>query len=81
MPEQHRDQKLLYYVAQFQPPAHTRVCQERLVMTDKQNCSVIGRETSLNSLDRVDIQMVGRLVENKKRGWLRSAQHTREAGA
>ncbi len=50
-------------------------------MADDDECAVIGEQPSFNRLDGVDIQMVGRLVENEQRWGIGTAECAGKAGA
>jgi hypothetical protein len=43
-------------------------------MADNQQRAVIGLQTRLDGRDGIDIEMVGRFVENEQGGWLRATK-------
>ena len=52
--------------SQLQPPLYPDTLEKRLVMADDEQCPVIGAQPGLNRSNRVDIEMIGRLVEDQQ---------------
>src|SRR4051812_24749528 len=55
--------------------------QERLVVADHDQCAVESFQRSFQFLDRGEIEMVGRLVEQQEERWLRTREDAGEARA